>query len=119
MAGNPDQQEDTLDEQYQEEVEDEVCETDTCVTCDGREKSNAQSYWIYFSFNMSKHPDVSVNFYPCCPFHFLKAQEDIAGGQKREDVVEEEGEDPYNEDNIEQVGSSGGSSVALKTVCVV
>lgn len=25
MAGNPDQQEDTLDDQYQEEVEDEVC----------------------------------------------------------------------------------------------
>lgn len=27
MAGNPDQQEDTLDDQYQEEVEDEVCNT--------------------------------------------------------------------------------------------
>lgn len=27
MAGNPDQQEDTLDDQYQEEVEDEVRET--------------------------------------------------------------------------------------------
>lgn len=25
IAGNPDQQEDTLDDQYQEEVEDEVC----------------------------------------------------------------------------------------------
>jgi len=35
----------------------------------------------------------------------LKAQEDIAGGQKREEEVEEEGEDPYNEENIEQVGS--------------
>lgn len=30
----------------------------------------------------------------------LKAQEDVAGGQKRE--VEEE--DPYNEDNVDQVG---------------
>ncbi len=27
IAGNPDQQEDTLDDQYQEEVEDEVCNT--------------------------------------------------------------------------------------------
>lgn len=35
----------------------------------------------------------------------MKAQEDIAGGQKREEV-EEEGEDPYNEDNMEQVGPS-------------
>lgn len=35
----------------------------------------------------------------------MKAQEDIAGGQKRE--VEEE--DPYNEENIEQVGSSAGN----------
>uniref|UniRef100_H2U581 Golgi integral membrane protein 4a n=1 Tax=Takifugu rubripes TaxID=31033 RepID=H2U581_TAKRU len=50
MAGNPDQQEDTVDDQYQEDLEDE-------------------------------------------------AQEDVAGGQKR-DVMEE---DPYNEDNIEQV----------------
>lgn len=33
----------------------------------------------------------------------LKAQEDIAGGQKRGEEVEEEGEDPYNEENIEQV----------------
>lgn len=34
MAGNPDQQEDALDEQYQEEVEDEVCDTcsDACFT---------------------------------------------------------------------------------------
>jgi len=29
MAGNPDQQEDTLDDQYQEEVEDEVRNTHT------------------------------------------------------------------------------------------
>lgn len=36
----------------------------------------------------------------------IKAQEDIAGGQKREGEVEEE--DPYNEENIEQVGSSAG-----------
>lgn len=26
MAGNPDQQEDPVDEQYQEDLEDEVCE---------------------------------------------------------------------------------------------
>jgi len=38
----------------------------------------------------------------------LKAQEDIAGGRKREEeeVEEEDGEDPYNEENIEQVGYS-------------
>ncbi|XP_058490519.1 Golgi integral membrane protein 4a [Solea solea] len=53
MAGNPDQQEDTLDDQYQEEVEDE-------------------------------------------------AQEDISDVQKRALEGEEEGEDPYNEDNIDQ-----------------
>lgn len=40
----------------------------------------------------------------------MKAQEDIAGGQKREEDVEEEGEDPYNEENIEQVGSEGNQS---------
>lgn len=33
----------------------------------------------------------------------MEAQEDIAGGQKRGEEVEEEGEDPYNEENIEQV----------------
>lgn len=37
----------------------------------------------------------------------MKAQEDIAGGQKREGEVEEE--DPYNEENVEQVGSSAGN----------
>lgn len=41
-------------------------------------------------------------------FSLVKAQEDIAGGQKREDEVEEEGEGPYNEENIEQVGYSSG-----------
>ncbi len=43
-----------------------------------------------------------------------KAQEDIAGGQKREEEeVEEEGEDPYNEENIEQVGYSAGNQRIL------
>uniref|UniRef100_A0A3B4ASA8 Uncharacterized protein n=1 Tax=Periophthalmus magnuspinnatus TaxID=409849 RepID=A0A3B4ASA8_9GOBI len=56
MAGNPDQQEDTLDDQYQEEGEDE-------------------------------------------------GQEELADGGKREEEAEEEGEDTYNEDNIEQVGN--------------
>lgn len=42
----------------------------------------------------------------CLVVGFLKAQEDIAGGQKREDEVEE---DTYNEENIEQVGSSAGN----------
>lgn len=52
MAGNPDQQEDALEDQYQEENE---------------------------------------------------AQEDVAGGEKREEEgAEEEGEDPYNEENVEQ-----------------
>lgn len=37
----------------------------------------------------------------------MKAQEDIAGGQKRGEEGEEEGEDPYNEENIEQVSSAG------------
>ncbi|XP_054649553.1 Golgi integral membrane protein 4a [Dunckerocampus dactyliophorus] len=55
IAGNPDQQEDNLDEQYQEEAEEE-------------------------------------------------AQEDIAGGEKKEkhDRGEEDGDDAYNEENMEQ-----------------
>lgn len=43
----------------------------------------------------------------------LKAQEDIAGGQKRE--VEEE--DPYNEENIEQVGSLQTSLLFPEGIC--
>lgn len=35
----------------------------------------------------------------------LKAQEDVTGGQKRDGEVVEEEEDPYNEENLEQVGS--------------
>lgn len=38
-------------------------------------------------------------------FIVLKAQEDIAGGQKR--VEEEEGEDQYNDENTDQVCSVG------------
>lgn len=80
MAGNPDQQEDTIDDQYQEEGEDEVCGTHC------RERSFLE-FFLFFS-------------------HFvgvLKGQEELAGGLKREEEVEEEGEDPYNEDNNEQV----------------
>uniref|UniRef100_A0A8C6T7Y7 Golgi integral membrane protein 4a n=1 Tax=Neogobius melanostomus TaxID=47308 RepID=A0A8C6T7Y7_9GOBI len=72
MAGNPDQQEDTLDEQYQEEGEDEV--------------QTRVLRWI------------------------------------PEDEVEEDGEDPYNEDNIEQVGhyhiSLDVSHFIMKIMCV-
>ena len=42
----------------------------------------------------------------------LKVPEDIAGGQKREEEGEDEGEDPYNEENIDQVGSSVGNHSA-------
>lgn len=45
----------------------------------------------------------------CLVVDVLKAQEDIAGGQKREGEEEEEGEDTYNEENIEQVGVSAGN----------
>lgn len=41
-------------------------------------------------------------------FVVFQAQQDIAAEKKREEVedgVEDEGEDPYNEENIEQVGS--------------
>lgn len=87
VAGNPDQQEDPLDDQYQEEVEDEVCnscsEKHACVT-----------------------QTTSTYFFILHVIGVIKAQEDIAGGQKREGEVEEE--DPYNEENIDQVGSSAG-----------
>lgn len=43
----------------------------------------------------------------------VKAQEDVTGGQKRDGEVEEEEEDPYNEENLEQVGSRRVSAVSL------
>lgn len=49
----------------------------------------------------------------CLLVGVLKAQEDIAGGQKRE--VEEE--DPYNEENIEQVGSLQTSLLFPEGIC--
>lgn len=79
MAGNPDQQEDTLDDQYQEDLEDEVCNLN-----------------LFQISEMSVVQNIKFTVY--CLL-LLKAQEDVAGGQKR-DVLEE---DPYNEDNIEQV----------------
>lgn len=93
MAGNPDQQEDTLDDQYQEEVEDEVCNSSDAL------ETNMQS--------MSPVDPLCVWLF-CLVIAVLKAQEDIAGGQKREEEEVEE-EDPYNEENIEQVGSCGGN----------
>lgn len=42
----------------------------------------------------------------------LKAQEDIAGGQKRE----EEGEDQYNQENGDQVCSVGNQSILLFSI---
>lgn len=52
----------------------------------------------------------------------VKAQEDVTGGQKRDGEVEEEEEDPYNEENLEQVGSRQVLAVspftALSTVMV-
>ena len=39
-------------------------------------------------------------------FPIVKVQEDLGGRRKREEEVEEEGEDPYNEENLEQVGSA-------------
>lgn len=80
MAGNPDQQEDTVDDQYQEDLEDEVCNL-SLFQIDKRCLSSRTSNLL---------STVST---------LVKAQEDVAGGQKR-DVMEE---DPYNEDNIEQV----------------
>lgn len=44
-----------------------------------------------------------------------KAQEDVTGGQKRDGEAEEEEEDPYNEENLEQVGSGRVSAVSLFT----
>lgn len=41
----------------------------------------------------------NIKFWLLSHVMLVKAQEDVAGGQKR-DVMEE---DPYNEDNIEQV----------------
>lgn len=45
-------------------------------------------------------------------FLVLKAQEDIAGGQKRD----EEGEDQYNEDKRDQVCSVGKQSILLFSI---
>lgn len=45
-------------------------------------------------------------------FLVLKAQEDIAGGQKRE----EEGEDQYHEGNGDQVCSVGKQSILLFSI---
>lgn len=42
----------------------------------------------------------------------MKAQDDVAAGPKREDE-EEEGEEPYNEENIEQVGPEGHQSAGM------
>lgn len=87
MAGNPDQQEDTVDDQYQEEMEDEVHST-TSSTFFLHLRN------IHFYVNSVSYVIVAV----------VKAQEDVTGGQKRDGEVEEE-EDPYNEENLEQVGS--------------
>lgn len=109
MAGNPDQQEDTLDDQYQEEVEDEVWNTDALThTLYIRNKcvKNCMSRH-YMRLYICIYIIIFTQFL-CLVFGVLKAQEDIAGEQKREEEVEEEGEDPYNEDNMEQVGSSAG-----------
>lgn len=45
----------------------------------------------------------------------VKAQEDVTGGQKRDGEVEEEEEDPYNEENLEQVGSRWVLALSLFT----
>lgn len=81
MAGNPDQQEDPVDDQYQEDLEDEVCNPNLLQgseACPGP----PEHHWFIVSM-------------------LVKAQEDVAGGQKRD--VEEE--DPYNEENMGQVSS--------------
>lgn len=102
MAGNPDQQEDTLDDQYQEEVEDEVC--NTCENDTKEKKTHLTPKTILYvglhSGNISIL-DQTINKMSHL-IAVLKAPEDNAGAQKR-DEVEEEGEDLYNEENIEQV----------------
>lgn len=54
-----------------------------------------------------QHPWLTVSM-------LVKAQEDVAGGQKRD--VEEE-EDPYNQENVEQVSSSSGVGVLPPRLC--
>lgn len=80
MAGNPDQQEDTPDDQYQEEMEDEV----------------SKKKLFFLSNKITSHHIFENNVAVCV----VKAQEDVTGGQKKDGEVEE---DPYNEENLEQV----------------
>lgn len=81
IAGNPDQQEDNLDEQYQEDGDDEVTKT-TRTTSDIKHSDNR------LFFNMM--------------ILWLQAQDEMMENQKRE-AGREEGGDPYNEENGEQV----------------
>ena len=51
------------------------------------------------------HTEQKANGVVCPPV--VKVQEDLGGRRKREEEeVEEEGEDPYNEENVEQVCSA-------------
>lgn len=92
MAGNPDQQEDNLEEQYQEEGEDEV--------------SLSLSLALYRSL-LHKNITYKVFVYLCLS---SQAQEDLAVDQQQEERGEEEA-DPYNEENGEQVRSLILSSI--------